>query len=199
MISDERVSRIVNEVLREESDKTVEAFLKIDKLNQKITGSRIEMNYKSMLLLYPTNLLEYVDNIEKTITYTKEQGKIIEKAQKQLERWISIYESNDIVAECYEYLRQEKQKLDTEFRKNTRAKGTEESILKASGKIGGISLRNLQRESNNLSGELEEYPYSKIELETINEYNEIERKMGILEEYNEKQHIEENADEEEQE
>ena len=34
MINDERVSKIVNEVLEKERDKTVEAFLKVEKLNR---------------------------------------------------------------------------------------------------------------------------------------------------------------------
>ena len=37
MINDERVSKIVNEVLEKERDKTVEAFLKVEKLNREIT------------------------------------------------------------------------------------------------------------------------------------------------------------------
>lgn len=38
MIKDERVSKIINEVLKKERDKTVETFLKVEKLNREITG-----------------------------------------------------------------------------------------------------------------------------------------------------------------
>lgn len=79
MIKDERVSKIINEVLKKERDKTVETFLKVEKLNREITGRWIEMNYRSMILLYPTILLEYIDNIEKSITYNEEQGSVIKK------------------------------------------------------------------------------------------------------------------------
>lgn len=110
MIKDKRVSEIINEILKKEMNKTIEAIIQVEKLNKEITGRSLEMDYKNMVLLYPSILLEYVDNIEKNITYNEEQGKIIKKAQNQLENWISIYESPNIVSECYEYLIQEKNK-----------------------------------------------------------------------------------------
>lgn len=202
MIKDENVSKIVNEVLEKEIDKTTEAFLKVEKLNREITGRCIEIDYKSMILLYPTILLEYVDNIERSITYREEQGNIIKKAQSQLERWISIYESSDVVEESYEYLRQEKAKLEDKFNAQMKNKGQDETILRASAKIEGVALRNLQRENNNLDGEIEEYPYTKEQLEMIDEYNNIIKKQEILEEYSEKNYTEgneQNEDHEEEE
>ena len=163
MIKDKRVSEIINEILKKEMNKTIEAIIQVEKLNKEITGRSLEMDYKNMVLLYPSILLEYVDNIEKNITYNEEQGKIIKKAQNQLENWISIYESPNIVSECYEYLIQEKNKLDNDFKERTRNKGSEETLLLASAKIGGIALRNLQRENNNLEGNIEEYPYTTEE------------------------------------
>lgn len=173
MIKDERVSKIVNEVLEKERDKTVEAFLKVEKLNREITGRCIEMDYRSMILLYPTILLEYVDNIEKSITY--------------------------VVEESYEYLRQEKAKLEDDFKEKMKSSGQEESILRASAKIGGVALRNLQRENNNLDGEIEKYPYTKEQLEMIDEYNTIIKKQEILEEYAEQNYTEENEENEDDE
>ena len=199
MIKDERVSKIVNEVLEKERDKTVEAFLKVEKINREITGRCIEMDYRSMILLYPTILLEYVDNIEKSITYNEKQGNVIKKAQSQLERWISIYESSNVVEESYEYLRQEKAKLEDNFKEKMKNSGQEESILRASAKIGGVALRNLQRENNNLDGEIEKYPYTKEQLEMIDEYNTIIKKQEILEEYAEQNYTEENEENEDDE
>lgn len=98
------------------------------------------MNYRSMILLYPTILLEYIDNIEKSITYNEEQGSVIKKAQSQLKRWISIYESPNVVKESYEYLRQEKAKLEDDFKEKMKNSGQETSILRASAKIGGVPL-----------------------------------------------------------
>ena len=170
MINDKRVSEIINEILKKEMNITIEKITQFEKLNKEITGTNLEMDYKNMILLYPTILLEYVDNIEKNITYNEEQGNIIKEAQKQLEKWISIYESPNIVSESYEYLIQEKNKLDNNFKEKTRNKGLEESLLFASAKIGGIALRNLQRENNNLDGDIEEYPYTKEELEMIDKY-----------------------------
>ena len=194
MIKDKRVSEIINEILKKEMNKTIEAIIQVEKLNKEITGRSLEMDYKNMVLLYPSILLEYVDNIEKNITYNEEQGKIIKKAQNQLENWISIYESPNIVSECYEYLIQEKNKLDNDFKERTRNKGSEETLLLASAKIGGIALRNLQRENNNFEGNIEEYPYTTEELEMIDKFSEITKKQEIIEEYVEQNYSEEDEE-----
>lgn len=191
MIKDKRVSEIINEILKKEMNKTIEAIIQVEKLNKEITGRSLEMDYKNMVLLYPSILLEYVDNIEKNITYNEEQGKIIKKAQNQLENWISIYESPNIVSECYEYLIQERNKFDNDFKERTRNKGSEESLLFASAKIGGIAVRNLQRENNNLDGNIEEYPYTKEELDMIDKFKEINKKIDALNEYMELNYTEE--------
>ena len=99
MIKDKRVSEIINEILKKEMNKTIESFVQVEKVNKEITGRSLEMDYKNMVLLYPSILLEYVDNLEKNTTYNEEQGNIIKNAQKQLENWISIYESANIVSE----------------------------------------------------------------------------------------------------
>lgn len=194
MIKDKRVSEIINEILKKEMNKIIEAIIQVEKLNKEITGRSLEMDYKNMVLLYPSILLEYVDNIEKNITYNEEQGKIIKKAQNQLENWIFIYESPNIVSECYEYLIQEKNKLDNDFKERTRNKGSEETLLLASAKIGGIALRNLQRENNNLEGNIEEYPYTTEELEMIDKFSEITKKQEIIEEYVEQNYSEEDEE-----
>ena len=194
MIKDKRVSEIINEILKKEMNKTIEAIIQVEKLNKEITGRSLEMDYKNMVLLYPSILLEYVDNLEKNTTYNEEQGNIIKNAQKQLENWISIYESPNIVSECYEYLIQEKNKLDNDFKERTRNKGSEETLLLASAKIGGIALRNLQRENNNLEGNIEEYPYTTEELEMIDKFSEITKKQEIIEEYVEQNYSEEDEE-----
>lgn len=195
MIKDKRVSEIINEILKKEMNITIEKITQFEKLNKEITGTNLEMDYKNIILLYPTILLEYVDNMEKNITYNEEQGNIIKEAQKQLEKWICIYESPNIVSESYEYLIQEKNKLENDFKAKTRNKGLEESLLFASSKIGGIDLRNLQRENNNLDGDIEEYPYTKEELEMIDKFSEITEKQEILEEYVELNYSEEDEEE----
>lgn len=195
MIKDKKVSEIINEILKKEMNKTIESFVQVEKVNKEVTGRSLEMDYKNMVLLYPSILLEYVDNLEKNTTYNEEQGKIIKNTQKQLENWISIYESPNIVSECYEYLIQEKNNLDSVFKEKTRNRGLEESLLLASAKIGGIALRNLQRENNNLDGVMEEYPYSKEELKMIDKFGEITKKQEIIEEYVELNYIEDDEEE----
>ncbi len=195
MINDKRVSEIINDILKKEMNITIEKITQFEKLNKEITGRNLEMDYKNMILLYPTILLEYVDNVEKNITYNEEQGNIIKETQKQLEKWICIYESPNIVSESYEYLIQEKNKLDNDFKAKTRNKGLEESLLFASAKVGGIALRNLQRENNNLDSDIEEYPYTKEELEMIDKFGEITKKQEIIEEYVESNYTEEDEKE----
>lgn len=193
MIKDKRVSEIINEILKKEMNKTIETIIQVEKLNKEITGRSLEMDYKNMVLLYPSILLEYIDNLEKSITYNEEQGNVIKKAQKQLEKWIAIYEG-DTIQEIYDYLIQEKNKLDNDFKEITRSKGLGESLLVASAKIGGIAVRNLQRENNNLDGNMEEYPYIKEELDMIDKFKELNKKIDILDEYMELNYTEEDEE-----
>ena len=56
MIKDKRVSEIINEILKKEMNKTIEAIIQVEKLNKEITGRSLEMDYKNMVLLYPSIL-----------------------------------------------------------------------------------------------------------------------------------------------
>lgn len=199
MIKDERVSKIVNEILEKEMNKTKEEYLKFEKFTITTTGRTLDTDCRNILLLSPMYLLEYIDNVEKSTTYNEEEKEIIHNTQKQLERWISVYESENIVEECYEYLRQEKEKINNRFKEKTKKIGNEESILKASAKIGGVALRNLQRKNNNLEGKIEEYNYDIDLLSMICEYDEIVKKQELIEEYLEQNYIEENENNEEEE
>ena len=98
MIKDERVSKIVNEILKKEMNETIRTFMEVEKVNREITGRCVKMDYKSMILLYPTTLLEYVENIERSIAYNEEQGNVIKKAQSQLvESRIKLKGNDDAV------------------------------------------------------------------------------------------------------
>lgn len=57
----------------------------------------------------------------------------------------------------------------------------------------------MQRENNNLDGEIEKYPYTKKQLEMIDEYNTIIKEQEILEEYAKQNYTEENEKNEEDE
>ena len=46
MIKDKRVSEIINEILKKEMNKTIEAIIQVEKLNKEITGRSLEMDYK---------------------------------------------------------------------------------------------------------------------------------------------------------
>ena len=57
---------------------------------------------------------------------------------------------------------------------------TGDTILLAGAKLGGIELRNRQRELGNLQGEKEENPYSKEAMEIYKEYNNSQKTSSYL-------------------
>lgn len=95
-----------------------------------------------------------------------------------------------------EYLNSEMDKLRNEFREKTsqdeqlakhfendNPKNRYQSIMVAGSILGGIDIRNLQREDKNLEGEKEEYPYSKEQIKMIDLYNRLENTMEKAEQY----------------
>ena len=55
------------------------------------------------------------------------------------------------------------------------------SILVAGTILGGIEMRNLQRDAGNLKGEKEKFPYTEEQIKMIDRYNELERRQEELE------------------
>lgn len=197
MINDERVSRIINQILNYENIETAEQFVKFERFEREELGRYFDdSNIRSILLLTPVNLLEYVDKVKKITSYNEEQEKLIEKTQRKLEKWIALYEGNTFT-ECYEYLLQKKAELSAKFKEETKKDEKEEDLLLASAKIGGIAVRNLQRKNNNLDGEYEEYPYSDKQIRIIDKYVDINRALEIMDTYTEQNDLED-ADEEEE-
>lgn len=110
-----------------------------------------------------------------------------------------VYPDNmsiDDIKKIDEEIRTEMDKLRKEFEeitlndpslvehfKNTNSENSFSSITVAGTILGGIDLRNLQREHNNLDGEIEEYPYNKEQIKMIDTYYNLQKRLDKLEEY----------------
>ena len=105
-----------------------------------------------------------------------------------------IYHSE--MEDNFKYLNSEMDKLRNEFRENTsqdkqltkhfendNPKDRYQSIVVAGAILGGIDVRNLQRENNKLDGEKEEYPYNKEQIKMINAYKNFESTIQKAEQY----------------
>ena len=116
--------------------------------------------------------------------------------EKKIADWIALYEG-DTPIECYKYLEKKMKELDKIFRKQTKKVGEEKSLQLAGAKVAGIELRNLQRENNNLEGEIEKIPYTKEQEEMIDNYYRMERALETLDKYLEENYEQQNDEEEE--
>lgn len=67
--------------------------------------------------------------------------------------------------------------------KNGNSKNSFSNIMVAGTILGGIDLRNSQREHNNLDGEIEKYPYSKEQIKMIDKYYSLQKRLDELEKY----------------
>lgn len=105
-----------------------------------------------------------------------------------------IYHSE--MEDNFKYLNSEMDKLRNRFRENTsqdkqltkhfendNPKDRYQSIVVAGAILGGIDVRNLQRENNKLDGEKEEYPYNKEQIKMINVYKNLESTIQKAEQY----------------
>ncbi len=118
---------------------------------------------------------------------------------KQREGEARIYDiecNEDDTKEFYDYISEKMEKLREEFRnitlkddklkehfKDTNSKDTYSSIFVAGTILGGIDLRNIQRENGNLDGEKEIYPYTKEQIKLIDRYSRLQETIDIIEEY----------------
>ena len=67
--------------------------------------------------------------------------------------------------------------------KDTSSKDTFSSIMVAGTILGGIELRNLQRENGKLDGEKEVFPYNKEQIKLIDRYNKLQETIDKMEQY----------------
>ena len=67
--------------------------------------------------------------------------------------------------------------------KDTSSKDTFSNIMVAGTILGGIELRNLQRENGKLDGEKEVFPYNKEQIKLIDRYNKLQETIDKMEQY----------------
>lgn len=183
MIKNEKVSKIVNEILLHENIETARKFFEFERFEREVLGRYFDdSNIRTTLLLTPKDLLKYVENTKRVATCNKKEEKLMEETKQKIENWITLYEG-DTPIECYKYLEKKMKGLDEVFRKQTKKEGKEESLQLAGAKVAGIELRNLQRENNNLDGKIEKIPYTKEQQEMIDKYYEMERALETLDKY----------------
>lgn len=65
------------------------------------------------------------------------------------------------------------------------------SIIVAGAILGGIEIRNFQRQNNNLDGEKEVFPYNAEQIKMIDKYNRLQETIDKIEEYAEQNFSEE--------
>ena len=106
------------------------------------------------------------------------------------------YIYNSEMESYYNYMNNEMDKLRDSFIENTSkdekllkhfknniTKDRFQSIKVAGAILGGIDLRNLQRENNKLEGIIEEYPYNDEQIKMINTYKRFENTIEKAEQY----------------
>ena len=160
-------------------------------------------------LQFAYNIYDKYRNIEST----KERAfdivaKEIQNTDKrQREGEAQIYESKfdlDDTREFYDDILDKIDKLSEEFKnitlkddklkeyfKNTSSEETYSSIMVASSILGGIDLRNLQRENGKIDGEKEIYPYTNEQIKMIDKYSRLQETVDIIEQYAEQNFSEE--------
>lgn len=160
-------------------------------------------------LKFAYNIYDKYRNIEST----KERAfdivaKEIQNTDKrQREGEAKIYESKfdlDDTREFYDDILDKIDKLSEEFKnitlkddklkeyfKNTSSEETYSSIMVASSILGGIDLRNLQRENGKIDGEKEIYPYTNEQIKMIDKYSRLQETVDIIEQYAEQNFSEE--------
>lgn len=160
-------------------------------------------------LKFAYNIYDKYRNIEST----KERAfdivaKEIQNTDKrQREGEAKIHESKfdlDATREFYDDILDKIDKLSEEFKnitlkddklkeyfKNTSSEETYSSIMVASSILGGIDLRNLQRENGKIDGEKEIYPYTNEQIKMIDRYSRLQETVDIIEQYAEQNFSEE--------
>lgn len=101
-----------------------------------------------------------------------------------------ITEKMDKLREEFEKVTMSDNKL-VEYFKTINSKESFSSIMVAGAILGGIEIRNFQRQNNNLDGEKEVFPYNAEQIKMIDKYNRLQETIDKIEEYAEQNFSEE--------
>lgn len=120
---------------------------------------------------------------------------------RQREGEVQMYDNefdSDDTTEFYEDIKSRMDKLEEEFEKVTlnddklvehfkdkSSRDSFSSIMVAGTILAGIEMRNLQKENNNLDGEMEVFPYNEEQVKMIFKYHRLQETVDEIEEYSE--------------
>lgn len=130
--------------------------------------------------LLENGYLEYSDNIDKEFYSKEEIDEEIDKLlikDKYAQKEEKVLEKMSELKQKFRELTENDETLKSHFKNNE--KFTE--IMVAGTILAGIELRNLQRENNNLEGELEHSPFSAEMEKLIDQYTELEKEVEDIE------------------
>lgn len=135
----------------------------------------------------------------------KEADNILNEAQVILQEYEENRENSLLLKDFYNNIIEKKENLRQLFKQDVKSdinvlnkfsdkeeRENATNIQIAGVILGGIDLRNLQRENNNLGGEIEEYPYNAKQIRMIDDYKELENMLEEIDNY-----VENNIDMEE--
>lgn len=191
----------IAELLEDATGKTVFCY------NEKEKGDRFNKLFVDLKFSFDTysNFIKSGNNKEEAFEKLKSELELTPLKLREiivnLNSGKYIYQSE--MEDYCKYINNEMEKLRTNFKENTikdeilskifkndNPKDRFQSITVAGVVLGGIDLRNLQRENNNLTGEKEEYPYTEEQIKMIDLYEKYESVMEKVEKELEQQYTE---------
>ncbi|MDO5555717.1 MAG: hypothetical protein Q4G09_03435 [Clostridia bacterium] len=110
------------------------------------------------------------------------------------------FTKKDDLETCYKSFEIEMDKLRKDFKENVsndkklvehlKNNDSFTSIMVAGTILGGIDLRNMQRENDKLNGEVEKYPYNEEQIQMIDKYNRLQDTIDKIERFAELNNLE---------
>ncbi len=164
--NDEKIGRTMAEVngLYDILEKNkVEDFFDFERY-----GEQFSYNYE----LLENGYIEYTDEVNKNL-YSEEE---IELRIKSILKEEKIIKKMKLISEKFKKDTKNDEDLQKIF-KDTNNKDVYYYIKVAGAILAGIAVRNLQRENENLEGELEHSPFSKEQEKMIEEYTELQNEL----------------------
>ena len=174
--------------------------------NEKEKGYKYNKLFGDLLFayeIYDHNIKRGYDK-EKSFLILKQEINETDYGQRYIEEQIFRRKniSKEEVEECYNETINKMDRLRKEFNEitsndeklkkyfeNSNSKDTYTNILVAGAILGRIELTNLQKENDNLKGNIEEFPYNKKQINMIDRYYRLQKTIDIIDNYMENEMI----------
>ena len=143
------------------------------------------------------NEIELTDENQRFIENSISMNKLYETEAKSSYKEIS--KEMDKLRDQFEKSSSNDKKLSDYFNNSNNKPRTYTNIVVAGVILAGIDVRNLQRENNNLDGEMEKYPYNEEQLKMIDRYDRLDDTLQKIEQYMEMNYTQEESFEDEME